>query len=83
MTPTQILRQLASEIDQSWEDCSQVDWSEAEQLVQKLQALQKDNQVKLPSELVELLQYADDESEWDSGYVASWPQLILNALADE
>lgn len=71
----QTLYELADGINDSWCDNEAVDWSEAQQLVSHCQNLPADCLVQLP-EIKEIIQYAADNDEWDSGVVASWPDLI-------
>lgn len=71
----QTLYELADDINNAWCDAERVDWSEAEQLVSHCQALPSDCLAQLP-EIKDILQYAADYDDWDSGDVASWPDLI-------
>ena len=73
------LQCLAEGINKSWEENESVEWSEAEQLVQEFQ--------KIPSHLLnrmpgvrDILYYAQNNEDWDSGEVANWPVIIKEEL---
>lgn len=70
---------LAKSINQSWEECERVDWSEAEQLIRKCRETDAATLAQLP-EITEIMAYADENEDWDSEEVASWPDLILAAI---
>lgn len=71
------IQALAEEIDTSWEELGRLDWSEAEQLVTQLRQLDAATLKKYP-ELAQIIAYADSYEDWDSGYVVTWPTLIMS-----
>lgn len=73
------LYNLAGDLDHEWEQNEGVDWNEAEQLIGELKKMDSADIARLPN-LAHILKYAEDEDEWDSGEVASWPATITFAL---
>lgn len=75
------LHQLACSIDESWEELERVDWSEAEQLYREVKFVVD----KLPTPIAaldEILTYAEENKDWDCGYVCNWPKIIREALEE-
>lgn len=71
---------LAQSISVAWEEKEAVDWSEAEQLINVCREIPQDVLNTLP-DIQAILAYADDNDEWDSGYVGQWPDTITESLA--
>lgn len=69
---------LAEEIEQAWSEAQQIDWSEAEQLVQAVIQLPEDEARK--PEIIDILEYAAHNDDWESDVVANWPSMITTAL---
>jgi len=70
------LYRFAGELDEGWEENEGVDWQEAEDLVAMVQAMDPDDL----DDLQMILNYADEEDEWDCDEVSSWPQRIISSL---
>lgn len=73
------LQNLARSIDESWVAEESVEWSEAEQLVQECQKLPTALLNRLPG-VRDILCYAKNNEEWDSGEVANWPAIMQKEL---
>mgnify|MGYP003638488906 CR=1 FL=1 len=65
-----------------WEQKECLDWSEAEELVELIRPIPLMDITKF-KELSQILEYADFTEEWDSGYVANWPDLIIASIQRE
>ncbi len=70
------LYRFAGELDEAWEENEGVDWQEAEDLVAMVQAMNPDDR----GELQTILDYAEEEDEWDCDEVSSWPARITDYL---
>ncbi|WP_273208708.1 hypothetical protein [Marinobacter subterrani] len=77
-TPNTLTR-LARAINESWEARESVDWQEAEDMIGALQTLDRAILDASP-DLRDILDYASEEDDWDSGEVATWPTRIEAAL---
>ena len=72
---------LANDINKSWGSRETVDWSEAEQLVSLIKELPE--RIVANTDLVFILEYADANEDWDSGFVGTWPETVVTVLSGE
>lgn len=70
------LYELAQRLDSEWEAREAVDWQQAEDLVAEVRKMSPDD----CGELQAIVDYADEEDEWDSEVVAGWPEAIESYL---
>ncbi|MEZ9708604.1 hypothetical protein AB4254_07990 [Vibrio breoganii] len=73
------LFELATSYNKSWEENSGFKWNEAEHLVEASSTLDADVLSQCPA-IQELLNYAQDEDEWDCGDIGNWPSIIIKEL---
>jgi hypothetical protein len=74
-------RVLAREFNDEWAEFCSVNWEQAEYLVETLKAIPPDLIALMP-DIKLIVDYADAKDEWDSGEVASWPELIIKAIGE-
>ena len=70
----------ALSIDQDWQENQAIDWDQAETLVGLLRSIEAGVVIKLPG-VASIIDYAANAEDWDSGYVASWPGVVMDDLA--
>lgn len=66
---------LAEAINKSWIELERLDWSEAEQLVEECKKIPQEQLADLLN-ISEIITYANEYEDWDSGEVANWPEVI-------
>lgn len=67
---------MAHVINGDWEDRESVDWQQAEDFVAAL----RDMCLVGKPIVAAIVDYADSNDDWDSGYVASWPELVIDCF---
>lgn len=72
------LRLFCIFINNDMKQSNSVDWSDMELLVEQLNTLVPTHPILLP--LKDIIHYEEENSEWDSGACAEWPNLILNLI---
>jgi hypothetical protein len=70
------LFELAGNLDDNWISRKGVDWQEAEDLMAESSKMDAADR----GELQAILDYADEEDDWDSEEVAGWPAQIMEYL---
>lgn len=76
LTYIERLNFLAKSIGASWEECSSIDWNQAEELVNTCRMAPVAVRAQSP-EIESVLSHADSQPDWDSGEVAQWPALLV------
>ena len=71
--------ELAKSIDVSWRERERVNWSEAKQLVGLCYKASRALLKSVP-EIEMITEYAKTDNEWDSAYVALWPEIIRRSM---
>lgn len=69
---------IAKKLDSNWSEEESIDWEEAENLVRCMN--QMPEEIKQTAAISQILDYANENSDWDSGEVANWPQSIIDSL---
>lgn len=72
--------EAARRAEADWESCERVEWSDAEELIRLCREIPENDLPELP-QIQAMLTYAAEEADWDSEYVALWPDQILADLA--
>ncbi|MCG9579071.1 hypothetical protein L1D14_22990 [Vibrio tubiashii] len=79
VTPLSLLA-IAQQCELDWSQSESVDWSEAEELVQNCKNLDSLYLTKY-SQIQDIIDYSNENLDWDSSEVASWPSTIIRELA--
>ncbi|MEY8200080.1 MAG: hypothetical protein RPS47_12620 [Colwellia sp.] len=79
MNINETLYTLAIEVDDAWTLSERVDYSEAEQLIRLCSSVDKAYLDEMP-QIKSLIEYADNNDEWDSAVISTFPGLIMGDL---
>ena len=78
----QQLADFALLLDDEWSKNEELEWSDAEELVQQCRQVKAKAGPATARLIVEILQHARRQ-DWDSGEVAGWPERLLAALKQD
>lgn len=69
------LYHMALAFSDSWEESGAVDWNDADQLTVECACIPDGLLAKLP-EIQQIVDYASEHEDWDSGEAGNWPAVI-------